>query len=329
MGSKLIKKLAQAIGLIFVIISINFFLVKFMPGDPIIHILGEEQYFQLSDQYPEVIEEIRVNYALDGTLFEQYIRYIYNTISLDFGKSHITGELVLDKVMYRMQWTFILIIPAILLSAVFGGILGVIAGYKKGSKIDSILTTIFLFLETVPTNSLALIFLVLFSYKLRVFPIGGMTLGGLEGIAKTMDIIWHMMLPLLVLTIFKTSSNFLLVKSFVSQIKDEDYINTAISKGVSSSGVLFKHVLRNVMVPYITMICMQFGNIISGSMMVEVVFSWKGMGTLIYDSVIVKDFPTIQLCFLLISVFVIFFNFIADSLCLIIDPRIKDGVENG
>ncbi|MEG2286010.1 MAG: ABC transporter permease, partial [Eubacterium sp.] len=115
------------------------------------------------------------------------------------------------------------------------------------------------------------------------------------------------------------------MKSFVSQIRDEEYIVTAEAKGLPRYKILFKHVLRNVMVPYVTMLCLQFGYILSGSMMIEVVFSWKGMGTLIYDGVMQHDYPTVQLCFLLTSICVIFFHFIADILAWKLDPRIKDG----
>ena len=134
-----------------------------------------------------------------------------------------------------------------------------------------------------------------------------------------------MVLPVSVLALFKTSTNFLMMKSFVSQIRDEEYIITAEAKGLPRHKVLFRHVLRNVAVPYVTLLCMQFGYMLSGSMLIEVVFSWKGLGTLIYDGVIQHDYPTVQLCFLLIAVCVIFFQFIADILAWKFDPRIKDG----
>ena len=321
-------RLIKAILLILVIISLNFFLVHFMPGDPLIHILGEEEYFSLSMNYPDILEEVRAQYSLNGNIFEQYIRYLINTLTLKFGTSFITGESAVTRVFFRMKWTLFLSIIAIFLSAIIGGFLGVVAGYHKGGKFDSILTAISLFLETVPTNCLALIFLVVFAFKLRWFPVGGMTSGGTDGINKLIDIMNHMILPLSVLVIFKTSSNFLLMKSFVSQIRNDDYILVALSKGLSKSKVLFRHVLINVMVPYITVLCIQFGHIFSGAMMVEVVFSWKGMGTLIYESVIKKDYPTVQLCFLIITICVILFNFIADVLCAYIDNRIGDSMRN-
>ena len=321
--------LLKAILLIFVIISINFILIHLMPGDPIIHILGEEQYFTLVNQFPEKLEEVREQYSLHGSIFSQYLRYLYQVATLQFGHSFIGGESVVSAVLLRMKWTVILSMCAIALSALAGGSLGVIAGYHKGGRLDSVLTTIFLFIETIPANCIALLALVFFSYKLRWFPVGGMVSGGLTGISRFLDIAEHMVLPVFVLSLFRTSSNFLLMKSYVSQICEEDYITVAIAKGIRKRNVLFRHLLKNALVPFVTTICLQIGHILSGSMLIEVVFSWKGMGTLIYDAVNSRDYPVVQLCLLMIAICVVFFNFISDMLCMYIDPRIRDGIRNG
>jgi peptide/nickel transport system permease protein len=319
----------RAVLLIFAIISINFVLVHLMPGDPIIHILGDEQYFRLYNQFPERLEEVRKVYSLDGSLFEQYIKYLYQVVTLQFGHSFIGGVSVVTTVLFRMKWTVILAMCSIVISALVGGSLGVIAGYHKGGKFDFVLTAILLFVETIPANCIALIALVIFSYKLRWFAVGGMVSGGLTGLARLVSTLHHMALPVLVLSLFRTSSNFLLMKSYVSQICDEDYITVAIAKGISKTHVLFRHLLRNALVPFITTICLQIGHILSGAMLIEVVFSWKGMGTLIYDAVNSRDYPTVQMCLLLIAICVVVCNFIADMLCMYIDPRIRDGIKNG
>lgn len=319
----------KALLLIFAIISINFVLIHLMPGDPIMHILGDEQYFTLYNQFPERLEEVRAQYSLNGSLFEQYVRYLYQVCTLQFGHSFIGGESVVTAVLFRMKWTVILSMCAIVISALVGGALGVVAGYYKGGKLDSVLTAIFLFVSTIPANCIALIALVIFSYRLRWFPVGGMVAGGLVGWARFTSVLHHMVLPVLVLSMFRTSSNFLLMKSYVSQIRDEDYITVAIAKGISKTHVLFRHLLRNVLVPFVTTTCLQIGHILSGSMLIEVVFSWKGMGTLMYDAVNNRDYPTVQMCLLLIAICVVVFNFIADMLCMYIDPRIRDGIKNG
>lgn len=318
----------RSVFLILAIIAINFVLIHIMPGDPLMHILGDEQYFTLLNQFPEQLEAIRQQYSLDGNILEQFIRYLKQVITLQFGHSYINGENVVSTVLFRMRWTLTLSLCAIAISALIGGALGILAGYYKGRKLDSGLTAFFLFLETIPANCLALILLVVFSYKLRWFPVGGMVSGRVEGLERIFSILHHMALPVLVLSLFRTSSNFLLMKSYVSQIREEEYITVAIAKGISKAHVLFRHVLRNVLVPFLTTICLQIGHILSGSMLIEVVFSWKGMGTLIYDAVNNRDYPTVQMCLLLIAICVVLFNFVSDMLCMYIDPRIQDGMKN-
>jgi peptide/nickel transport system permease protein len=331
-GLKKSKKAAgyliRSAALILAIITINFILVHIMPGDPLMHILGDEQYFTLLNQFPEKLEEVRQQYSLDGNLLQQFLRYLKQVVTLQFGHSYINGESVVKTVWFRMRWTVTLSLCAIVISALIGGTLGVLAGYHKGGKLDSGLTAVFLFLETIPANCLALILLVVFSYKLRWFPVGGMVSGGLSGFARFLSVVHHMVLPVLVLSLFRTSSNFLLMKSYVSQIREEDYITVAVSKGISKAHVLFRHVLRNVLVPFVTTLCLQIGHILSGSMLIEVVFSWKGMGTLIYDAVNNRDYPTVQMCLLLVAICVVLCNFVADMLCMYIDPRIQDGMKN-
>lgn len=133
------------------------------------------------------------------------------------------------------------------------------------------------------------------------------------------------MLPVMIMVLFRTSSNFLLMKSNVSQIKDEDYTVTARSKGLPERRILFRHVLKNAMLPYITSLCIQVGSLLSGSMMLEVIFGWKGMGQLFYNAVSNRDFPTAQACFIISATCVVLGNWLGDALVAAIDPRIKEG----
>jgi peptide/nickel transport system permease protein len=326
------KKIAgyfiKALALIMVVISINFALINFMPGDPIVLILGEQEYFRLLSSHPEVLNEVIAQYDLDKPLILQYFTFLKNTLTFQFGKSFIDGQNTIDLVLFRMQWTLLLAFSSIIISALIGGALGVLAGYYKGSKLDGVMTFVFLFLETIPANCLALIVLLIFGFQLRWFPIGGMASGGLRGFAQILDIAYHMTLPVAVLSVFRTSTNFLMVKSFVSQIREEEYIITATAKGIPKNVLLRRHILTSILVPYATILCIQFGFIFSGSMLIEIVFSWRGMGMLIYRAVMTRDYPTIQLCFLVTSTCVILFHFIGEVLAWKLDPRIKDGVTN-
>lgn len=318
------KRLVEAVFIVFCIITINFILIRFMPGDPVVHIIGEDEYLRLEAEAPEVIEEVRREYGLDQPIPVQYAAYLNKTLHLDFGNSYRTKLPVLETVLFRMRWTLLLTIPAILLSAVLGGALGLEAGWKKGGPLDTVVSPIMLFITTIPTNCMAILFLLVFAFRMGLFPISGITSGGLSGLAKAVDILWHMALPPMILTILRTASYYMLMKSTVQTIRDEEYITVARSKGFSQRQVLRRHVLKNALCPYLTSVCMQFGHILGGSMLVEVVFSWKGMGTLIYDSVNTKDFPMLQTCFLFIGVCVVMFNLLADILNMCIDPRIRE-----
>ncbi|MFR8333530.1 MAG: ABC transporter permease subunit [Oscillospiraceae bacterium] len=154
--------------------------------------------------------------------------------------------------------------PVLLGYCLLGGVLGVLAGWKPGSLFDRITTPVFLFLNTVPTNCVGVVFLVVFAFRLKLFPLKQcMTSGGLVGMARFWDIVWHAALPVIILVLFRTSSNFLLMKSNVSQIKDEDYTVTARSKGLPERRILFRHVLKKCHRAYVTSLCIQVGSRLS------------------------------------------------------------------
>ena len=319
-------RIAESVLIVFCIVTLNFFLIRFMPGDPVMHIIGEEEYYNLEVYAPQVIEEIRAEYDLDKSLGEQYLTYLGKTARLAFGNSYRPKTPILETVLVRMQWTLCLAIPATVLAALLGGVLGMKAGWKPGGRLDLTASPIFLVISTIPTNCLAILFLIGFAFKAGWFPIAGITSGGLSGFAKALDILHHMALPMMVLVLYKTASNYMLMKSTVSLLREEEYVSTAVSKGLSQGKVLSRHVLKNALCPYLTSVCMQFGGMLAGSMMTEIVFSWKGMGTLIYNSVNTKDFPMLQTCFLFISICVVAFNLIADLLYMAVDPRVKEGM---
>jgi peptide/nickel transport system permease protein len=321
--STICKRLLEAIFIIFCIITINFILIRFMPGDPVVHIIGEDEYLRLEAEAPEVIEEVRRDYGLDKPYWVQYLTYLDKTLHLDFGNSYRTKLPVLESVAFRMKWTLLLTIPAIILSAIAGGFLGLRAGWKKGGILDTVASPIMLFLNTIPSNCMAILCLLLFAFRMGLFPISGITSGGLSSFEKVLDILWHMTLPLFILTMLRTASYYMLMKGIVETIRDEEYLTVARAKGLSQKQVLHRHLLKNTLCPYLTSVCMQFGHILGGSMLVEVVFSWKGMGTLIYDAVNAKDFPMLQTCFLFIGICVVVFNLLSDLINAFVDPRIR------
>lgn len=320
----LINRVLISIGTIFLIITISFFLVNSMPGDPLVNIMGDEEYYKVKNSNPQLLTEIAEKYGLNDSLPQRYFKYLKSILTLDFGYSYVKNQPVLDVVLYRLKWTLLLAVPATILSALIGGWLGIAAGWNSGGALDRVMTPVALVMNTIPTNCVAILVLAIFAYRLRWFPISGMTSGGLAGWAKARDVLWHMALPLLVMVLSRSCGNFIHVKSYVTQIKSEEYILTAKAKGVKRSRILRRHVLKNCFLPYITVLCMQFGHIVSGSIMVEVVFTWVGMGDMMNSSISSSDFPMMQLCFLITAVCMVLSSIAADVLYVVFDPRIEE-----
>lgn len=317
-----LKRLLGALLTIYVVITVSFFMVRFMPGDPLQHLVGQEEYYYLMENDPAELERLAEKYGLNDPVGVQYLRYLENVIHMDFGIAYSNKQPVVENVLNCMSWTIMLSIPTWIVGGLLGGILGVIAGWKPGKLFDSIMTPIALFLNTVPSNCIAILALVVFAYNLRWVPIGGMTSGMTTGWARTVDILHHMALPLSILIIFRVSGDFMLMKSSVSQIRREDYTTTARAKGLPERKVLFRHVMKNALLPYVTSMCMQMGSLLSGSMMIETIFGWKGMGQLFYNAVSNRDFPTAQLCFLISAFCVVTANLVSDLIITVIDPRV-------
>lgn len=317
-----LKRLLGALLTIYVVITVSFFMVRFMPGDPLQHLVGQEEYYYLMENDPAELERLAEKYGLNDPVGVQYLRYLDNVIHMDFGIAYSNKQPVVENVLNCMSWTIMLSIPTWIVGGLLGGILGVIAGWKPGKLFDSIMTPIALFLNTVPSNCIAILALVVFAYNLRWVPIGGMTSGMTTGWARTVDILHHMALPLSILILFRVSGDFMLMKSSVSQIRREDYTTTARAKGLPERKVLFRHVMKNALLPYVTSMCMQMGSLLSGSMMIETIFGWKGMGQLFYNAVSNRDFPTAQLCFLISAFCVVTANLVSDLIITVIDPRV-------
>ncbi len=311
---------------IWIIATFNFFLIRFMPGDPVEHLVGEEDYLYLSTAHPEVLEELEEEYGLDGSLPEQYGRYMNKLLHGDLGQSYQTKVPVLDIILKRLARTFRLILPAVVLSGIFGILLGAAAGWKEGTWMDRMISRLSLVLYSIPGYCLGMLGLLLFCFKLGWVPTGGMTSGGLSGGAYVRDALWHMVLPVGVLTVSRLSYNIQMMRSTILTVKKEDFTLVARTKGLSEKRILFRHVLPNAALPMVTIITMQMGFIVSGSLMIEQLFNWDGMGLLIYKAIGARDYPVLQGSLLVLTVCVVLSNILSDLLCVLIDPRIKDGI---
>lgn len=325
----LAKKMLEYLCILLIVVSLNFLLIHLMPGEPLLHILGDEDYYYLLYQHPDHLAALGAAYGLQEPLWVQYVQYVKSIGSLDFGTSFVQQGTVLEIILRHARWTLTLVLPAIVIAAVLGILLGGYAGWTRGGRIDTIFSFLSTALYTVPENSVAILLLVGFSYQLGWFPVGGIRSGQETGWGSGIDTVWHMLLPLSVLVLYKTVYNFFILKSSIVEIRREEYMTTAYAKGLSDFAVFWRHGLKNALLPYLTVLCLQFGHAVAGTMLLEVVFSWQGMGILVYQSVLAKDIPILQGCFLLLSVGVLGFNFLADLLYVVWDPRIgTDGEQH-
>jgi len=306
---------------LFIIVTLIFIIPRMMPGDPFVSLLGEEVYYRS----PELVAELKAQFGLDRPLPEQYISYLQNLVQGNLGYSFHYSQPVWSVIAYKIKWTFVLLIPSVILGAIVGIVLGSVAGWRHGRGMDTAVTSLFLFIYSMPHYWLAMIFVLIFAFYLGLFPLSGITGGGLAGAEKLKDVLWHMALPTFVLTLFGASYNYFIMRGSVLQVLGEGFVLTARAKGLSEKDVLFRHVLRNAMLPLVTVIALDFGFMVSGALLVEIVFSWGGMGTLVYDAVLARDYPLLHGSFLIIAFCVLAANFMADVLYAVIDPRIRGG----
>ncbi len=305
----------------YVIVTLNFLIPRLMPGDPFIYILGEELYYSA----PDLVEDLKAKYGLNKPLYEQYVVYLTKLLHCDWGYSFQYMQPVFDVIALRLKWTLFLLMPSIVLGTIIGMAMGSIAGWRSKSKFDIGITSTFLIIYSMPHYWLAMLFIYIFAFHLNLFPLGGICSGESKGLERFVDILWHMSLPVLVLTLFNASYKYLIMRNSVVQVLEEDFIMTAKAKGLKDGAILFKHVLKNALLPLVTIVALDFGFMVSGTLLVEIVFSWNGMGTLIYDAVIARDYPILQGCFLIIAICVLVANFLADIGYAILDPRVRGG----
>lgn len=300
------------------VLSLNFALPRMMPGDPIVNLLGEDA----RHNDPVLMAHLRAEYGLDKPLDIQYIGYLRSLAKMDFGFSINKNLSVLELMTDRLFWTLLLVFPSVVIGSFLALLFGSLAGFKRKSHTDYVLTASALLLYTTPSFLLAMLLLSLFAFHLGLFPLGNLASGGRAGLDYTLDVAWHLFLPVSALSMMGASYKFLVVRNSVTQISDELFIVAARAKGVSEPWILIRHVIRNVLPPFISMVALSLGFMVSGSLVVEIVFSLNGMGTLIYDAVLSRDYPVMQGCFLVLTVFVLAANFAADMLYAIADPRI-------
>ncbi len=308
------KKAARYLFALFFIISLNFFIPRIMPGDPITNLTGEDF---LVDQ--ESIDQLQSNLGLDKPIFIQYLHYWKDVFGLNLGYSYHFHEKVAQLILSKMKWTLLLLGTAILLGFVLGTLLGALSGWNRNTLGNKAATTFILSLYSTPSFFLSLIVLYIFGFKLGLFP-----LKGFYESRTLLDIIHHLFLPVAVFAVFLAARNYMIMRGSVLQEKGKLYALYARAKGLMGQSILFRHIFKNASLPLVTLIALDFGFIFSGALFIEIVFSMNGMGTLIFDALLARDYPVLQGSFLVITVMVVLANSTADLIYGFIDPRVRE-----
>lgn len=306
------RKAVRYLLALFLIFSLNFAIPRAMPGDPLTNLLGEDVTYT-----DESVAELRGKMGLDKPLHIQYMDYWWNISRLDLGYSYHFHSDVLHLVYSRARWTLLLAVPSLILGTILGALLGALAGWKRHDRTTRAQTLIVLLAYSTPPYFISLIFLYLFAFKLGLFPLKGVYSTG-----SFADIAHHIMLPVMVMTMFSASRNYMIMRGSVIQERNMLYATFARAKGLYGEQILFRHVFKNAALPIITLLALDFGFILTGALFIEIVFSLNGMGTLIYEALLSRDYPVLQGSFLIITLMVVFANLLADLLYSRIDPRV-------
>jgi len=314
------KRLAYALGLIFAVLTINFALIHAAPGDPAMVIAGE-----MGGADQATLDQIRRTYGLDKPILEQYATYVGRALRGDLGQSYLYNQPVTTLIMQRLPATVLLVLTALLTAILVGTLVGVWASKRPHSMGSGAVTVMSLVGYSMPTFWTGILLVILFGKIIPILPIAGMRDVRIYGgwWVTTLDVLHHLILPAFTLAIVYMAQYSRLSRASMLEVLGSDYIRTARAKGLAERLVIWKHALRNALMPVVTIAGLQFGNLISGAVLVETVFSWPGLGTLAFDSILGRDYPTLLGVLFFSSVLVIVANQLTDLAYRWIDPRLR------
>jgi peptide/nickel transport system permease protein len=315
----LLARLVKAVVVIFAITIACFLLIHAAPGDPASVMAGESG---AADAV--YVAQLRHEFGLDKPLWVQLWLYVKDVGKLDLGFSHRQQQPVLKLILERLPETLLLTITAFLFAISTGVLLGAMAARRVGRLSDSVITVFALGFYATPIFWVGLMLVLVFSVWLDWLPsFGALTVGAdLHGAAFLADRAKYLLLPALTLGLFYTAVYARLTRAAMLEVADQDFVRTARAKGVPEGRILRRHILRNALLPVLTFAGIQAGQLIGGSILVETVFAWPGIGRLAFDALLARDYPILLGVFLCTSVLVILFNLITDLLYLLVDPRV-------
>lgn len=310
----------QYAGVLFVAIVLNFALPRLAPGDAVDYLLPPEAAGEVTAAERE---SVLAQYGLGGSPVTQFGSYLSRLAEGDLGVSIRYGQPVTEVLTERIGWTLLLVGGALALSTLLGVLLGFFAAWRRGSKSDTTSLTGVMVIDAMPPFFVGLLLILVFSVSLGWLPIfGALPATEASGLALVLEAGQRLILPLVTLTLGFVGTVYLIARASLVGELQEDYVLMAEAKGLSPRQVR-RHAQRNALLPVVTITLVGLGTLIGGAAVVETVFSYPGLGRLIYESVLARDYPVLQGAFLLLAVAVLLCNFVADLLYPLLDPRLR------
>jgi peptide/nickel transport system permease protein len=315
-----VRRTVQLVVTLWAIATALFMLFRLMPGNPTSYIVSPQMT-------PEVRQRIIENYGLNDPLWVQYLRYIENLATLDLGRSFKTNDPVADILMTYLPNTLVLMLTAFLLAYTVGVTFGVLTGWYRGSQFEKTTVVTALVGRSVPSFWVGILVIWVFGATLGVIPMSGMTSIGTEpsgfiDMVTSLDFLHHLVAPVLVLAFYYMGYPLLIMRNSMLETLSEDFIDICRAKGLTERAIMFKHAARNAMLPVLTAAAIAVGYAVGGSVLIETVFGWPGIGREMIRAVLRRDYPVAQGTFLVLAMSVVVMNFVADLLYGVLDPRV-------
>jgi peptide/nickel transport system permease protein len=308
----------QAIPLVLGVLVLSFVLIQLAPGDPIIVLAGDggdAAYY----------EAMRARYGLDRPLPEQLGRYLLAVARGEFGYSFSYRQPVFEVILARLPATLLLMVSALIFAIVVGVGLGVLSALRPGSLLDYTVGVLTLLGAAMPVFWLGQLLIILFAVQLELFPVQGMITvrERYTGLRYLLDLLHHLALPTLTLGLLQLALLTRLTRTSLREILAEDFVRTARAKGLREQVVVLRHALRNALLPVVTVIGGQIGVLITGAALTETIFAWPGLGRLLLDATLNRDYPLLMALFVIVAVSVVAANLLTDLVYTMLDPRVR------
>lgn len=318
MARFLFNRILQLIPTIFVVAVIVFFVTRLLPGNPAAVMLGPQASVEDVEKYTEEL-------GLNDPVLTQFFNYLWDLVTLNFGNSLSYNAPIIDLILERFPNTIILAVSALLLAVIIGVPMGILAARKQNTFLDYFITTFSLVGVSMPIFWLGVMLVLLFSVNLGLLPATGM--GDITD--DPIGFIKHLILPTIALATIPMAEFARIIRSSMLEVLKHDYIKAAKAKGITTFLVVYKHSLKNAITPLITVLGLQFSNLLGGAVLTETIFSWPGMGLLIVDAIERRDFVVVQNTVIFIAFIYVTINLVVDILYKVVNPKVNIGSKKG